>query len=445
MLTEHLLYGPKLDFSRLSWKKAQRALLRTEEIVGRIYRKFISNDEISIRLFAKEQGKDSAHFDREVRINDPLYLIPSEAMPAPFDTKPMFNFLFDDEIEIKHEDKKSIVKIHYSVASEDTLTHPSNRRYRGDTEYGKHAASNIGVSVVRARREIMLDLGWCIGYDPRERWWGVEVDFEPELDEIFGVTNNKQAATHFEELATTEWTELKDEQDEDYMDVVKRLQEEGDPRGWLLPISNSIRRNLINIRKKVHKQGEGTGPTSKPERDGGPDEATQAINEAWKKRSKLKPIDNEDPQQPSTQEELEEIKSDLTENLMYDERTAESIVSLIKNAELKVLFLESDFRDNLHLFDVEIKGKVTEIVFNRSHPAFDDIFGTLTTSDEDINSLSNSELIARLTRACNSTKILFAAWARYEREAGVDSIGRLRKDRFNWGQIASNFLEPEYD
>ena len=373
-----LVVWSKLDFSRLSWKKAERALLRTEEIVGRIYRKFISKDEISIRMFAKEQGKDSAHFDREVRINDPLYLAPLEALPDPFDTKPMFNFLFDDKLEIEYEDKKSIVNIHYSVASEDTLTHPSIKKHRGDTEYGKHAASNIGVSVVRARREIMLDLGWCIGYDPRERWWGVEVSFEPELDEVFGVTNNKQAATHFQELATTHWTELKDEQDEEYMDVVKRLQEEGDPRGWLLPLSDSIRRNLNNIREKTRAQGSGTR-SSKPERHGGPDEATQVTNEAWKKRSKRKPIDNEDTQQPSTQEELEEIKVDLTENLKYDEQTAERIVSLIKNAELKVLFLESDFPDHYNLFNVEIKGKITEIVFNRRHPAFDDIFGTLTT------------------------------------------------------------------
>ena len=41
----------------------------------------------------------------------------------------------------------------------------------------------------------MLDDGWCIGYDPRERWWGAEIEFPPTLDEVFGVPNNKQAAT----------------------------------------------------------------------------------------------------------------------------------------------------------------------------------------------------------------------------------------------------------
>ena len=46
-------------------------------------------------------------------------------------------------------------------------------------------------------RELILDAGWCIGYDPRERWWGAEIEFPPSLDEVFGVPNNKQAATHF--------------------------------------------------------------------------------------------------------------------------------------------------------------------------------------------------------------------------------------------------------
>ena len=440
-----LVVWSKLDFSRLTWKRAERALLRTEEIIGRIYRKFILEDELSIRMYAMEQGVNEPHIDRSARINDPLYLVPSAAMLAPFNTQPMFEFVFEEDHLIEYGEKKSNVKVTYSVATTDTVDHEANTNNRGDTKYGIHAKSNIGVSVVRARREIVLDNGWCIGYDPRERWWGAEVHFQPELDEVFGVTNNKQAATHLQELATTHWTDLKEEEEEDYMDVVDRLKREGDPRGSLLQLSNSIRRNLNLLRDMVKAQGSGRRSSGKQRHSEEPDEATQTTNQVWKERSARIPLKDEDAQQPSTQEELEEIKTDLTENLKYDDKTAASIVSLIKDADLKVLFLESDFPDRYNLFNVEIKGNITEIVFNRKHPAFDDIFGTLTTGDEDINSLSTAELIERLTRACNSTKVIFAAWARYEREAGVDSIERLRRDRFNWGQIASVFLEPEVD
>ena len=78
---------------------------------------------------------------------------------------------------------------------------------------------------------------------------GAEIEFPPQLDEVFGVTNNKQIATHFAELATTEWEELREE-GEQFMDLVNRLKEDEDPRGWLLQLSDSIRRNLNQLRKK---------------------------------------------------------------------------------------------------------------------------------------------------------------------------------------------------
>lgn len=53
------------------------------------------------------------------------------------------------------------------------------------------------ISVVRAGREI--DRGWILmGAKRRENyddWWRCEIKFEPELDEMFGVTNNKQGVT----------------------------------------------------------------------------------------------------------------------------------------------------------------------------------------------------------------------------------------------------------
>ena len=430
-----LVVWSKLDVSRLTWKKAERALLRTEEIVGRVYRKFIEDGNVTIRLYAIEKGKKSAHIDYEAKLNDPLYLIPLKSLPSPFDKKAMFEKVFDEVHVIEHSGKKHKVTVCYSVASEDTITE-SNQSDRGNTKYGKHAGSNIGVSVVRAQREIMLDYGWCIGYDPRERWWGAEVNFAPELDEIFGVTNNKQGATHFAELATTDWKELAEE-GEEFIDVVRRLKEEGDPRGWLLQLSDSIKRNLQQLRAQIKSQGAGLRSSNR-KRHNQADDVTETVNKVWKERSKTFPLG--EPEQAPTQSDLNDIRTDLTQNKDYSEDFAEELVSLIKDADLSVVFLEADFPDSFQLFNVELKGNITEIVFNRRHPAFDDIFDTVTTVDEDVNSLSLEELIERLTRACNSTKLIFAAWARYEREAGLDRASALQKVRFDWGQIASNFL-----
>ena len=49
----------------------------------------------------------------------------------------------------------------------------------------------------------------------------------------------------------------------------------------------------------------------------------------------------------------------------------------------------------------KMKGNVTEIIFNRKHPAFDDIFGTIATTDEDVSGFTKEEVHERLTRAVN--------------------------------------------
>ena len=89
-----------------------------------------------------------------------------------------------------------------------------------------------------------------------------------------------------------------------------------------------------------------------------------------------------------------------------------------------------------------MKGNITEITFNRRHPAFKDIFGTVATVDEDVSDLSPEEILDRLARAVNAGKIIFAAWGRYEREAGIDRAKALQRVRFDWGQIAAKFLDP---
>ena len=160
----------------------------------------------------------------------------------------MFELFDTDYEQIEYCGRVHKVEIRYSIARKKTIDEANKGNVtRGSTKYGKHAAQNIGVSLLRAGRELMLDIGWCIGYDPRERWWGCEVEFPPELDEIFGVSNNKQHAVHFVKLASRDWEDLAEE-GEGFIDVTTRLKEEGDPRGWLLPLSNMIDKDLKRLR-----------------------------------------------------------------------------------------------------------------------------------------------------------------------------------------------------
>lgn len=435
--TGTLVVWSKIDPHRLTWKTAKPTLKHTSQIAGRIYRRFIHDSSLRIRMVEAEEK--NVFKDSWVPLNDRLYLIPSSAVPPPFDKKPMFQEAIKQDHEVEYNGKRYKIHTRYSVARDDTVSEAAKlgSRDRGSTPWGKHAADNMGISVMRAGRELILDRSWCIGYDPRERWWAAEVEFPPALDEIFGVPNNKQAANHFTELATLEWEDLA-EQGEDFKDVVNRLNDEGDPRGLLLKLSDEIKQNLKQLREIIKSQGRSRTATS---RHVDADEATIAADEGWKDRSKEKPL--EDDAKPNTEADLKKILTDLTEVKKYDEETAKHIVKLIKDRDLKIIFLEADFPNKFELFNVERKGNTTELTFNQNHPAFDQIFGTISMVDEDLSKLNSIELLERLTKAVNATKIIFGAWARYEREVGIARLSGLQKVRYDWGQIAAQFLEPE--
>jgi hypothetical protein len=437
--TGTLVVWSEIDTNRLTWKSAKPTFENTSKICGRIYRKFITGNSLSIRFLAEQEDNDEPLFDLNIEAVDPLFLNPSPIMPAPFDKQAMFDHFIESDHDVVFEGKTYAVTIKYSVASTKTVDE-SGTADRGSKNYGKIAMENMGVSVVRADRELTLDRGWCIGYNPVERWWGVEVCFPPELDEIFGVPNNKQAATVFSELATLEWEQLAEE-GEEFIDVINRLKEEGDPKGWLLSMSDEIKRNLKQLREVLRNQSKGSRPGTRTRHPG--DDITIDVNEKWKGRSKDSPIDGEE--NPPSEEDLQEIEEDLTENKDYTEETAKEIAQAIQLSDLKVIFLQASFSNPFELFNVEIKGNVTEVIFNQLHPAFDSIFAAINSLEEDIDSLSSSDLLDRLTKAENSTKIIFAAWARYEREAGIDRANALSKVRFDWGQIAAQFLAPEGD
>ena len=76
-------------------------------------------------------------------------------------------------------------------------------------------------------------LAWAQNFNPVERWWGAEIEFPSILDEVFGVTYNKQNATKLAQMAKFD---LKEEAElgESKSEFIKRLQEEGNPRGILI-------------------------------------------------------------------------------------------------------------------------------------------------------------------------------------------------------------------
>lgn len=432
--TGTLVMWSNFEDERLTWKGARATLESTEALVGRMYRKFVHNGDLRIHLKALDET--SVLFDQDVRVNDPLYLMSPSSTPAPFNDKPMFQQYgeADQTFDINFNGGMHTVTVRASWARPETV--PQDGTDRGAKDYGKHAARNIGVSIVRAGRELMLDPSWINSYDPRERWWGVEVDFPPELDEIFGVTNNKQAATTFSHMVSFDW-KAEAEPGEEFLDYKKRLVDDGDPRADLIEIVNYIHTIIPKIRDLLHDQTKGR-------RSGGKRHEDPSVED--RASTKFKERASGGHGTPSDSEVFDEkaktaLVDDLVKEKGYSEPAAKQIAEAVKRRDRKVIVIEKSSDTDAFFWIDQRPGGLTEIVFNKAHPAYELLLRTLDADTEDA---TEKELVDRIQNASDTIKMLFAAWARLEIEdlPGRERLNRIRKD---WGRMAREFLTDEQE
>lgn len=434
--TGTLVLWTNFDDHRLSWRGALATLRHTESLVGRMYRKFIDDGRLSIRLLALLDGEDELTFDEPVRVNDPLYLMRNSSTPAPFNIEPMFQPWGDaDEVfSIDYDGAMHDVVVRMSWAREETV--PEDRSDRGSKPYGKHAAKNIGLSIVREGRELDLDPAWTNSYDPTERWWGVEVEFPSTLDEVFGVTNTKQSATIFSHMAQFDWR-AEANPGESRSEFQERIQGEGDPRAILLPIVDHIRDQIQEVRKRLKKQN--VGRRTKEDRHDEPDVSDLATTK-FRERAE-QGHETEADWQEFTEEDRDNLEKDLTEDKHYRQDVAHEIAQATFTRKRKVLFLEKAM-EGYAFFNVEHKqGGLTEVVFNSNHPFYDQLIDTLRPQ---IGDETDAELMERIHTAADALELLFAAWARYEMEE-VRQKNRLFEMRQEWGKMARFFLTQDED
>lgn len=217
-------YNFKENGTFVIWKRCDRVVPKTVNFLfkkldftlGQKFRYFINEEKSSIRLIHHE----NQDFSYEVMPNDPLmlmkpnYVLGNPDNPGVIDPRtnsnctesvfePYGNEQYPDGIipfPIKYVDphtyeiKDSIVEIRFSKVRNIFYDKSAISGEPGNTNLGKHVKQLEGISIVRANREI--DFGQFDFYEninmPQHRWWGCEIKFNPELDEAFGVANNKQ-------------------------------------------------------------------------------------------------------------------------------------------------------------------------------------------------------------------------------------------------------------
>ena len=430
-ITGTLVVWTNFDDHRLSWRGASATLRNTESLVGRMYRKFIDDGLLFIRLLALLEGEAVPTFDEPVRVNDPLYLMRDSSTPTPFETDPMFQRWGDEDevFSIDYDGATHDVVVRMSWAREETV--PDDKSDRGAKPYGKHAAKNIGLSIVREGRELDLDPSWTNSYDPTERWWGIEVEFPSALDEVFGVTNTKQNATTFSHMAQFEWrTEA--HPGESLSEFRNRIQSDGDPRALLLPIVNHIRQQIPEVQKRLKKQT--AGRRTKQDRH---DKPTVEDLATTKFRERAKQGHSTDADSAEfTDQDRKSFEQDLRDDKHYPGNVAAAIANATLIRKRKVVFLTKAM-EGYAFFNVEHKqGGLTAIVFNTSHPFYEQLIESL---EPNIGDESDADLIDRIHKAADTIELILAAWARYEMEEVLQQ-DRLFEMRQEWGKMARFFL-----
>ena len=434
--TGTLVLWTKFDDHRLSWRGASATLRNTESLVGRMFRKFVEDGRLSIRLLALLGGEDTPTFDEPVRVNDPLYLTPDSSTPAPYNTEPMFQrWGEEDEVfPIDYDGKRHEVVVCMSWAREETV--PNDKSDRGAKPYGKHAAKNVGLSIVREGRELDLDPSWTNSYDPVERWWGVEVEFPSTLDEVFGVTNTKQNATIFSHMAQFDWRAEADP-GESISEFRDRIQSDGDPRALLLPIVDHIHQQIQEVRKQLKNQTKGR--RTKEDRHDKPDVEDLATTKFLERAEQGHSIDADGEE--FTEEDRKSFEQDLRNDKHYSGSIAEKIANATLKRKRKVVFLTKAM-EGYAFFNVENKqGGLTAITFNTNHPFYEQLMESLAPN---IGDETDADLLNRIHKAADTLELLFAAWARYEMEE-VRQQNQLFEMRQEWGKMARFFLTDAAD
>ena len=245
-----LVVWKKMD--RCIWKTGEAILNNSEFLIGRMYRHFLYKNNVSIRMLVENARNELS--ERFAKANDPLYLQDNTSTPEPFNNKAMFEEWTENKVAIKINDEEVDVIIRSSIVKKETLTKDLAGDSPGNSSAGKHAKKNIGISIVRAGRELDIDKSLTSNADT-ERWWGIEISFPPQLDEIFGVTNNKQAATNLTELFQLDFKDLPDGQN--YTQYRDELKESGDPKYQLVTIVNSLQKLVGELRTQYTARSKG--------------------------------------------------------------------------------------------------------------------------------------------------------------------------------------------
>jgi len=431
-----LIIWSKLD--RLSWKTGKSIYRHCEHLVGRMYRNFISDENIKIESITYRKSADDRLdvYDKETfKANDPMYLKKNTSLPelpGSYKNEAFFEKMDEEVISVEYidengEPKRDDVIITTSMVKKNI----SNRILKdtvgklGGTTWGKHCSKNVGVSIVRANRELVLRDSFLTSAlrESKGRFIGIEVSFPPTLDSVFGVTNNKQDAIRLIPYdMKTIFTQAGFDSEQEYL---RDLEENSDSLLQVLKVVAVIRKHVSVLTKAldtINVEGKAVkGEEPKTVSEGAASKATQGS--AHRETHGHKTSD-----EPNKELKKEDVVDHLTKaGGMSKEEAEEKAERLILTGNR--FLIEDVARDSEAFFDVSTSKGLTLVLFNTNHVFYQKLVSKLDGDELEIMQTT----IAGFARVMNETTD----------ERRLAYLNTIRRE---WGIVISEFLQgPEDD
>ena len=429
-----LIIWSKLD--RLSWKTGQSIFRHCESLIGRMYRNFIFDDKIKIESITyRKSGADQLDvYKRDTfKANDPMYLKKNTSLPElpdNYKNEAFFELCDQEKIIVDYEDEDGSLKqdtatITTSIVKKNIadIILKDTAGKLGATEWGKHCGKNIGVSIVRANRELVLRDAFLTSAlrESKGRFVGIEISFPPTLDAVFGVTNNKQDAVR---LIPYDMNTISAQAGFDSEQAYKRdLEDNADPFLQVLNVISVIKKHVTSVTKLLDtinvdgKSKSGTEPVTSSE--GAAGKASQGSEQREKHGHKTE----------SVTENLK--KEDIIDHLIKEGVTTKEEAE--GKADRLILtgncfLIEDVARDSEAFFDVSTSKGLTLVLFNTNHVFYKKLVNKLGKDELEVMQTT----IAGFARVMNET-------TDEKRRSYLDTVRR------EWGIVISQFLSENLD
>lgn len=459
-----LVLWDELIRSNRSWARAVTWQSNLLDLCGRIHREFIQMGRLTITVNIFDETTGKIESSKVARPIDPTFLTNwdttdladygfrgNKTLFTPYtghtgDSGKNFDGAYEPELANINDPNSGQTLGSYlltaSYRSDDVVNDEGlNKKYKdpGDAPYGKLANRLKGVSIMRAGRELSLDDRWLRVSKTVDRWLSVSIDFDTSLDELFGVSNDKQQARNLNAHAGRSIEDIKEE--------IQKLEEDEGNGSWeqvaCLEVARHIKDKLQKMQREVERQRRG-------QRKGGSKEALSdpfraPVHELIEQSKVLpkggKPIPSDSVSPSSDPEGTKKIYSGL--------KSGSENAENVRPSEVMEYKLKIDYATNPSGLPTRMFGVVSGpghilVEFHEQHPLSDVMSKLLVSSSED----DDEEDAPTMQDALRVIRGLIASFARIQIEAvehDGDQAAKLENCLVTWSNKAAHVFGNKDD